>query len=132
MQLDDAKLGKSRCVRERASRPAAAYSLEHMGCAASRSPSGNLMSAAESCKVEAVRALLAEGVADVEYKDSSSGYTALGVAAMRGHVEVVKLLVDAGANVNAGADQGISTPLILACRKGGAYIHGVPLGTDGL
>lgn len=50
-----------------------------------------------------------------------SGMSPLHLAAWSGKVEVARLLVEAGANVNASSDNG-DTPLILACQHGNSDV----------
>ena len=46
------------------------------------------------------------------------GANALGAACFEGHLDVVKLLVDRGTNLNAAAHSNGMTPLMLASTKG--------------
>ena len=83
-----------------------------------------LMLAAQGGHVAAVKALIAAG-ADVNAA-SPQGWTALAKAAYngeteRGYVEVVELLADAGANLDARIFFGI-TPLMLAAGGGDASV----------
>ena len=50
-----------------------------------------------------------------------TGMTPLHLAAWSGKVEVTRLLLEAGANVNASSDNG-DTPLILACQHGNSDV----------
>lgn len=77
--------------------------------------------AAERRNVKRVRQLLQDGVK----ADTRDGHhvTPLMLAAQRGHDEIVKLLVEAGADVNAkdrasALDEGRQTPLHRACAAG--------------
>ena len=45
----------------------------------------------------------------------------LHLAAWSGNVEVARLLVETGADINAGSDNG-DTPLILACQHGNSDV----------
>ena len=54
---------------------------------------------------------------DVNARLGGDGDTALHRAAARGQVQAVRLLLERGANVNAGDDEG-TTPLILASYRG--------------
>ena len=45
-------------------------------------------------------------------------YSPLHTACQRGHLEIVKLLIQAGANVDEGDDNFKSTPLHTACGRG--------------
>ena len=49
------------------------------------------------------------------------GMSPLHLAAWSGKVEVARLLVEAGAHVNASSDNG-DTPLILACQHGNSDV----------
>jgi ankyrin repeat protein len=78
-----------------------------------------LMRAAEAGNPSDVRRLLKEGV-DVNEKLDGIGLTALMLAAGRGHLEVVKVLLEAGADPNAagGATHvGFFTPLTMAMAR---------------
>ena len=63
--------------------------------------------------VERVKALLAKG-ADPNERDPGTGGCALHYACKHGAIEVAKVLIDAGASVNAQDDTGFST-LMLTC-----------------
>jgi ankyrin repeat protein len=67
--------------------------------------------------VDIVRALVRAG-ADVNTDGGVTGATALHMAARRGHVEIARALLDAGAAVNARDRKG-DTPLqrAIKCRK---------------
>ena len=79
-----------------------------------------LMRAAWNGRVEEVRRLLKEG-ANVNETISLLGYTPLLFAAERGHLDVIKVLLDAGADPNGVADMGhprvIISPLITAMSR---------------
>jgi hypothetical protein len=85
-----------------------------------------LQMAARAGNLPAVRALLQSGVNPDEYIDGlleagkTQICTALHIAAGRGHVGVVKALIEAGADVNKREtlDDLGKTPLILAAAKG--------------
>ena len=97
-----------------------------------------LMSCARTGAAEAVRALLDAGVGNVDAQESSRGQSALMWAVAQGHPDVVRLLVDHGADVHAhtetrsllvslggrGAERagnlplGGFTPLLFAARQG--------------
>ena len=78
---------------------------------------GELLDATSRGDVAAVRSLLAEG-ADPNVAQGD-GLTALHVAAQEGNLEIARLLLDAGANVEAKTRIGGYTPLHLA--GGGAH-----------
>jgi uncharacterized protein len=86
-------------------------------CLVGFSPSEQaLLDAAQRGDIEAVRTLLAEGVAvDAAFGD---GMTALHLAAERGDADLVELLVSAGASVSARVRIGGYTPLHIASRSG--------------
>jgi ankyrin repeat protein len=75
-----------------------------------------LVDAARRGELEVVRSLL-EGGADVT-EAQGDGLTALHAAAERGHVEITKLLISAGAALEAETRIGRYTPLHLAGRGG--------------
>lgn len=74
-----------------------------------------LVEAAGFGRSDVVQVLLVEAHADIEARDHA-GFTALAVAARGGHDETVRLLIDAGADVQTASDPlGMSmTPLMLA------------------
>jgi ankyrin repeat protein len=76
-----------------------------------------LIDAARRDRAAKVATLLADGAGVDEPKTDGSGKTALFAACKRGHIEVVTILIDAGANVNQGKNDG-RTPLYVACEKG--------------
>lgn len=95
-------------------------------------PSGEtpLMTASRAGSVGAVKALLARG-ADVQSHETADGQTALMWAVAEQHSEVVRLLVEAGADIRARSsvrhrenttvgmvDEGGYTPLLFAARQG--------------
>ncbi|MDE0473512.1 MAG: ankyrin repeat domain-containing protein, partial [Gammaproteobacteria bacterium] len=81
---------------------------------------GPVADAAMRGDLEAVRALLEQG-ADAN-EAQGDGMTALHWAARNGDIEMARLLVTAGANVEAGTRIGRYTPLHLASRAGGAGV----------
>ena len=82
--------------------------------------SGPVADAAMRADIEAVRALLERGADANEAR--GDGMTALHWAARHGDVEMARLLITAGANVEAGTRIGRYTPLHLAGRAGGAGV----------
>jgi len=75
-----------------------------------------LMTAAHSGNVNVVKALLAHG-ANVNAKTTESQATALMWAVQDQNEEIVKVLIDAHADVHAAAEKGF-TPLLFAARNG--------------
>ena len=65
-----------------------------------------------------VEKLLKKGV-DPNFRNAASGVTPLGVASERGHLEVMRALLDAGASVNNPTNEGV-TPIHIACQFGPA------------
>ena len=83
-----------------------------VGCATTQSPEPSDISihgAAWDGNIEAVKQHLADGV-DVNAKDDEYGATSLHITAEYGYKEIVKLLIDAGADVHE-KDKNGSTPL---------------------
>jgi ankyrin repeat protein len=74
-------------------------------------------------KVNKLRVLLAQNPELIDKKDRF-GWTALQLAAAKGHLKVVKLLIDTGADINA-TDQFGFTALHLAALKGNHKIFGL-------
>jgi ankyrin repeat protein len=74
------------------------------------------MTAARSGSIETVRLLLARG-ARVDARDERRGQTALMWAAAEGHAEVVRTLLDAGADLGVRVPSGLSA-LSFAVREG--------------
>lgn len=66
-------------------------------------------------KLSLIEQLIQKG-ADVHYKNTADGLTSLHYASSSGSVDVAKLLIDKGADVNAVDNKG-TTPLILAVKK---------------
>ena len=86
---------------------------------ASIEPKPSLKRAVEMGCVNEVRNLLKSG-ADANEKSEKVDFTALMLAVMGGHVEIVKLLLEAGADPNASfgvAHVGFFTPLNIAVRS---------------
>ncbi len=76
--------------------------------------------AAQRGDAAAVKALLAKGVpVNTQYR---YGTTALHYAAQKGHLEVVRILVDHGADVDAKETEAAMTPLMFAVFKGHAEV----------
>eukprot|EP00934_Nitzschia_sp_Nitz4_P000144 Nitzschia sp. Nitz4//scaffold23_size168460//114408//117133//NITZ4_002234-RA/size168460-snap-gene-0.165-mRNA-1//-1//CDS//3329543680//144//frame0 len=77
-----------------------------------------LMNAAENGSVEVMK-LLVEQAEDESYVNlmSSSGFSAVIVAAAHGHVDAIKYLVEAGCDVNAGHENKV-TALMYAAASG--------------
>jgi hypothetical protein len=76
-----------------------------------------LICAARSGIVEVVRILVTKVGADVNDKRGDDGTTALFVAALNGHLDIVRCLVELGADVNCAEGTG-ETPLIIAASRG--------------
>ena len=81
-------------------------------------PNEDLLDAARNGDVAAVTAAMEAG-ADVNAAQGD-GMTALHWAAERGHADVARVLLDAGAAVDRGTRIGSYTPLHLASRRGNA------------
>jgi ankyrin repeat protein len=80
-----------------------------------------LIHAAGDGRLDLVTALI-KGGANINVRDSGNdGATALCVASRWGHIEIVKVLLNHGAAVNAASDLGI-TPLLEAAENGNAHI----------
>ncbi|CAL1163816.1 unnamed protein product, partial [Cladocopium goreaui] len=77
-----------------------------------------ILDAAQLGKVGAVRHLLRTVPGAVAETESGSGYSALHVAAGEGHVEICRLLLAAGAEVDARGDESGNTPLHFATYNG--------------
>jgi ankyrin repeat protein len=75
-----------------------------------------LMTASRVGSIAAVKALLAAGAA-VDAKDERRAQTALMWASAEGHPDVVRVLVNAGADIRARVPSGF-TPLLFAVRAG--------------
>lgn len=90
------------------------------GPAASTGHDAVLLDAARRGDAEVVASRLGAGV-DVDGPDGD-GMTALHWAAERGHVDVVRRLLEAGAGISSATRIGAYTPLHLAARRGSAPI----------
>jgi len=75
----------------------------------------NIHEAAGIGDVEKVRQFLAADASLIDHEDITGGMP-LHWAAVNGKLEVVRMLIEAGANVNA-RDNGGETPLANACRR---------------
>lgn len=81
-----------------------------------------LVESAAKGKLSVVESLLKRGI-DPDVRDlGGSETTALFVAAANGHDNVVKALLEAGANANAAADKSDITALMLAALRGNADV----------
>ena len=80
------------------------------------------MIAANSGSVEAVRDLIAHG-AHVNAAESRKGQTALMWAAAEGHSDVVKLLIDKGADVKAVSKSGFTALVFAAVKNDAASVR---------
>jgi ankyrin repeat protein len=84
-----------------------------IGCS---DPDRALRSAVEKGNVTDAQAALQSG-ANVNARGSGDIYTPLMEASVRGDVEMVRLLIDSGANVNQWS-KSVPGPLMLACASG--------------
>ncbi|CAM9492213.1 unnamed protein product [Heterosigma akashiwo] len=87
----------------------------------------NLLMDAIVVQNEEFAALLIEKGADVGYVDEESGLTTLIQAAHRGQLEIAKLLLEKGVNVNAATTEGV-TALVAACSEGHEELAAALLG----
>ncbi|GMI14779.1 hypothetical protein TrVE_jg7335 [Triparma verrucosa] len=78
----------------------------------------DLIDAAEVGNARKVQELLSAGVFVSCSKEGDEGRTALLKAALRGHLEVVQVLVAAGADVNKARTDDGCTPLFMAAQNG--------------
>jgi transposase len=76
----------------------------------------DLIDAANAGDLASVKALIADGT-NVAYRRRVDGATALLVAALQGHLDIVKELLDARADVDAKSDWG-TTALFVASTRG--------------
>src|SRR6266850_2415638 len=88
----------------------------------------DLLDAVRKGDHKAVRALLENG-ADVNAKESRGGQTALMWAVANKYPEIVKLLVEHGANVRARS-KGDFTPLLFAAQQGDVESGRLLLGAE--
>ena len=77
-----------------------------------------LVLAAENGKIEALQFILQhkDKIVNIEARGAGGG-TALHVAAIKGHADVIELLLTNGADINAESETG-ATPLVLAAENG--------------
>jgi len=80
-----------------------------------------LFLAAENGNKDAVEAVLAKKGLKVNAKESTFGMTALHVAASKGHIEIVELLLANGSDIEAKEETG-RTPLHAAAFRGHAVV----------
>ena len=76
-----------------------------------------MIKAAEEGNIGIVRASLNDDDMDVNASDNI-GWTALSRASSKGHEEIVKLLLDKGADIEAKVSLGGISALSLACKDG--------------
>lgn len=91
-----------------------------VGCGKASKATQKLFDAVVKGNIEQVKAALSEG-ADINYKDKREGNTPLIWAAHGGHIEIARLLIQKGADVNAVTSSG-GTPLIYAAKFGNVEI----------
>ena len=107
---------------------AATIALAALSLAAGGSREADLLTAIRHGDAAAVKALLAQGTpADAKYRYDR---TALSFAADRGDVEIVKLLLERGADVNAKDTFYSATPLTWAAANGHVEVVRLLLGRD--
>lgn len=85
--------------------------------AALEATSSALFAAAQLGDIAAIKRLLAAGVDVNSWNTGAGGWTALVIAAVSGHEDVVTTLLDAGADVDARSEGG-ATPLMAAALTG--------------
>ena len=103
--------------------PAAASAQMPAESAARAAADAPVAEAAMRNDAEAVRALLADG-ADVNVP-RGDGMTGLHWAALNGNAQIARLLINAGANLDAATRLGAHTPLHVAAREGHGEIVAV-------
>jgi hypothetical protein len=86
------------------------------GCFAAQRPISSIVAAAREGDAAAVRRLAKEG-ADVNAPDGGNGWTPLLHAVHKDRIRSVEALLDAGADVNRTAENGV-TPLMMAAGYG--------------
>ncbi|MXX69553.1 MAG: hypothetical protein F4Y74_11405 [Gemmatimonadales bacterium] len=125
--LRRAMSGMTRRLRRRGSWSAAPFAVALLisallpsGAAAQEEASSDrLLEAARDGAAEVVRALVVDGANGADVNAArGDGMTALHFAAERGHAAVARVLIDAGAAVDAGTRIGRYAPLHLAARGG--------------
>ena len=89
----------------KATRPKIAALLREHGEKVARAPSIDIWKAAAQGNLEAIKQHLEAGT-DIDAKEPPGGSTPLLVAATFGQVEAAKFLIEKGANVNAGSNDG--------------------------
>ena len=90
-------------------------SIAASGC--SESPENQFLSAVTRNDVALVVRVLGDCQVDVNYQTRLTGETALATAAGLGYVEIVRLLLDRGAEINVRNSKGM-TPLLMAAHGG--------------
>ena len=91
------------------------------GCSQDRAPDEQLILAVRGNQAAEVQRLLAQGAnPNADRIAGYEGRPALFHAATFGYVEIGRMLIDRGANVNFGADRGAVTPLMLAALNASA------------
>lgn len=99
VNADAASQGRPKCIAL----------LEKSGAKSPTGGSGGLVAAVRKQDVEAVKQALAKG-ADPNVRDPQTKVPVVGFAAIQGNVEIARLLIDKGADVNAKNDDK-NTPL---------------------
>ena len=79
--------------------------------------SQDLWTAARNGKIEDIKKCLKEDALDVNVKSSNDGLTALHYACRYGTRDIVELLLDHGADIEASSYHPYHTPLMLACSS---------------
>jgi hypothetical protein len=112
--------GLTRCLKR-----LAAYShmqlcsIDYMGTIGPWSEEDELVAAAREGEGDAgvVRALLTDGCADIDACDEHTGHTAVHAACLDRHVDILRLLLEAGADWSIVSSEG-RTPLDVVREKG--------------
>jgi ankyrin repeat protein len=93
------------------------------GCNQQKAPDEQLILAVRGNQVAEVQRLLAQGAnPNADRVQGFEGRPALFHAATFGYLEIARMLIDKGANVNFGADRGEVTPLMSAALNGSAPV----------